>query len=102
MSLEVVAEQAPPRAREKMLDGHDTIFHMQDALFISGMDAAALLNPALEQFRRGAVRMRLADRSQVGIHFCSIDELAPVDHPVRMLWDAVCQMDLSAFVLHRL
>lgn len=41
--------------------------------------------------------MRLADRSQVGMHFCSIDELIPVDHRVRMIWDAVCQMDLSAF-----
>lgn len=41
--------------------------------------------------------MRLADRSQVGMHLCSIDELVPVDHQVRMMWDAVCQMDLSAF-----
>lgn len=42
--------------------------------------------------------MRLADRAQVGMHFCSIDELVAVDHPVRAIWDAVCQMDLSAFV----
>jgi transposase len=79
-----------------MLDGHDTISHMQDALF-SGTDAAAVPNQTVEQFRRGAVRMRLADRSQVGMHLCSIDELVPVDHRVRMIWDAVCQMDLSAF-----
>jgi transposase len=41
--------------------------------------------------------MRLADRSQVGMHFCSIDELIPADHQVRVIWDAVCQMDLSLF-----
>lgn len=42
--------------------------------------------------------MRVADRSQVAMQMCSIDELVPVDHQVRMIWDAVCQMDLSAFV----
>jgi transposase len=42
--------------------------------------------------------MRLADRSQVQMQLCSLDELVPVDHQVRMVWDAVCQMDLSAFV----
>ncbi len=41
--------------------------------------------------------MRLADRSQVAMQMCSIDELVPVDHPVRIVWDAVCQMDLSRF-----
>jgi len=41
--------------------------------------------------------MRLADRSQVAMQFCAIDELLPLDHAVRMMWDAVCQMDLSAF-----
>ena len=42
--------------------------------------------------------MRLADRSQVEMHFCCIDELVSADHQVRVIWDAVCQMDLSAFV----
>ena len=42
--------------------------------------------------------MRMADRSQVAMQLCSIDELVPVDHPVRVIWDTVCQMDLSAFV----
>lgn len=43
--------------------------------------------------------MRLADRSQVEMHFCCIDELVSADHQVRVIWDAVCQMDLSAFVV---
>lgn len=42
--------------------------------------------------------MRLADRSQIAMQMCSIDELVPVDHQVRIVWDAVCQMNLSAFV----
>jgi transposase len=76
---------------------------MQDALF-GGMDAAQTLqhdqaNPqSVEQLRRGRPRLRQVDRSQVGMHYCSIDELVPVDHKVRVIWDAVCQMDLSAFI----
>jgi transposase len=74
---------------------------MQEALF-SGMDAARdLTAPDITEStpaqQAGAVRMRLADRSQVGMHFCSIDELIPADHQVRVIWDAVCQMDLSGF-----
>jgi len=77
-----------------MLDGHGKLYPMQEALF-SGMDAATgtpELVPA-----QGAVRMQYADRSQVGMHFCSIDELVSADHQVRVVWDAVSQMDLSAF-----
>jgi transposase len=69
---------------------------MQEALF-GGMDAARDLTESAPDQRSGTVRMRLADRSQVGMHFCSIDELIPADHQVRVIWDAVCQMDLSRF-----
>jgi len=70
---------------------------MQEALF-SGMDAAVNLPPNNQPpAPAGAVRMRLADRSQVGMHYCSVDELVPLDHRVRVIWDAVCQMDLSEF-----
>jgi transposase len=68
---------------------------MQDALF-GGTDAGSVVHQPTAD-RRGAVRMRHADRSQVGMHFCSIDELIPFDHRVRMIWDAVGEMDLSAF-----
>jgi transposase len=79
---------------------------MQEALF-SGMDAAmdsgqsgvepTAEGSAVQASRKGAPRMRLADRSQVGMQFCAIDELVPLDHPVRTIWDAVCAMDLSQF-----
>jgi transposase len=70
---------------------------MQEAMS-GGTDAAAKMDQTVEQLRRGAVRMRLADRSQVEMHFCCIDELVSADHQVRIVWDAVCQMELSAFV----
>jgi transposase len=73
---------------------------MQDALFDS-TEAAGNSQPAQPPERQaerlGAVRMRRADRAQVGMHLCSIDELVSDDHQVRVIWDAVCQMDLSAF-----
>src|ERR1700694_5278083 len=80
-----------------MLDRHDNLLFMQDALF-GGRDAATPPNESIERARRGAARMRLADRAQVGMQICSIDELVPMDHRVRMIWDAVCQMDLSGFM----
>jgi transposase len=87
----------PKEFGKKMLDRHDNLLFMQDALF-SGRDAAAPPNESIERARQGAARMRLADRSQVGMQICSIDELVPLDHQVRMIWDAVCQMDLSEFM----
>jgi transposase len=73
---------------------------MQDAL-PGGMDAAQnpqSHQPSVEQRRRGKPRLRLADRSQIAMHMCSVDELVAVDHKVRVIWDAVCQMDLSEFI----
>ena len=61
---------------------------------VASDDAAA---PPAAASRGGAARVRRADRSQVGMQYCCIDELVPVDHPVRVIWAAVGQMDLSAF-----
>jgi transposase len=70
---------------------------MQEALF-GGMDAAAVKHAESNQLQAtGAVRMRLADRSQVAMQLCSVDELVALDHRVRVVWDAVCQMNLSLF-----
>ncbi|MGA2443194.1 MAG: transposase, partial [Tepidisphaeraceae bacterium] len=75
---------------------------MQEALFggtdaAVGSDHSGEPSKSVEPCRSGAARMRLADRSQVAMQICAVDELVPLDHPVRMIWDAVCQMDLSAF-----
>lgn len=69
---------------------------MQEALF-GGTDASVSLVGQIPDCRTSVVRTRRADRSQIGMHFCSIDELVPPDHRVRVIWEAVCQMDLSAF-----
>jgi transposase len=45
----------------------------------------------------GAVRVRYADRSQVAMQLCSLDELVPADHPARVIWQAVCELDLTRF-----
>lgn len=61
------------------------------------MDATAIATQPRPEDRLGNVRMRRADRSQVAMHFCCIDELVTDDHQVRVIWDAVSQMDLSRF-----
>lgn len=72
---------------------------MADELFENGeaMSAATIPAPSPATRRGGAARVRRPDRSQVGMQYCCIDELVPADHPVRTIWAAVEQMDLSAF-----
>ena len=41
--------------------------------------------------------MRYADRTQMIMQYCSLDELLPVDHPARIIWQVVDCLDLSAF-----
>jgi transposase len=45
----------------------------------------------------GAARMRYAERSQMMMQYCSLDELLPPDHPARVIWQAVQELDLSRF-----
>src|SRR6516165_10842058 len=43
-----------------------------------------------------AVRYRVPDRNRVSA--VSLDQQLPADHPVRLIWDFVTRLDLSAFV----
>jgi transposase len=43
-------------------------------------------------------RLRRADRAQVLLRPCSLEELLAPDHQVRMVWAVVCQWDLSLFL----
>ncbi|HKB40824.1 MAG TPA: transposase [Gemmataceae bacterium] len=45
---------------------------------------------------RPAVRYRLIDRQHCSP--TSLDEQLPLDHPVRLIWDFVCQLDLGDFL----
>jgi transposase len=44
----------------------------------------------------GTPRLRYANREQVEMRLCSLDELIPADHEVRQVWAYVAGLDLSA------
>jgi len=46
----------------------------------------------------GNPRLRVPQRSQVEMHFASLDELLEPDHPARMVWAMVCQLDLGRWM----
>src|SRR5207247_8883462 len=45
--------------------------------------------------RGGNPRLRYANREQMSMHFCSLDQLIPDDHPVRAVWAFVQGLDLT-------
>ena len=45
---------------------------------------------------RGALRLRLPERSQISMQVLALDDLIPDDHPVRTVWAFVDGLDLSA------
>src|SRR2546422_5738843 len=45
-----------------------------------------------------APRLRLAQRAQGEIRAASLDELLPSDHEVRVVWDYVCELNLTALL----
>lgn len=47
--------------------------------------------------RRGAARLRYADRKQVLLRPTDLDSLLPEDHRARAVWDFVSKLDLSSF-----
>src|SRR4051812_28242610 len=45
---------------------------------------------------RGAPRLRVPERSQIGMQVAALDDLVSEDHPVRAVWAFVDGLDLSA------
>src|SRR2546425_1870547 len=45
---------------------------------------------------RGALRLRVPERSQIGMQVAALDDLISEDHPVRAVWAFVERLDLSA------
>ena len=43
----------------------------------------------------GAPRLRYANRAQMSMRCCSLDDLIPEDHQVRIVWDYVAGLDLT-------
>jgi transposase len=46
----------------------------------------------------GKPRLRLPIRDQIEMRWASLDELLEADHPVRVVWAAVCRLDLKAWL----
>ena len=46
----------------------------------------------------GTPRLRVPQRDQVEMHWASLDELLEPGHPARMVWAAVCALDLSRWL----
>jgi transposase len=43
-------------------------------------------------------RLRLAERAQAEMRIASLDQLLPADHEARVVWDYICQLDLSVLL----
>jgi transposase len=46
----------------------------------------------------GNPRLRLPQRNQVEMHWASLDELLEPDHPARVVWAAVCELDFHSWL----
>jgi transposase len=46
----------------------------------------------------GSPRLRYAQRQQAEFRLVVLDQLLPADHQVRVVWDYVCRLDLSALL----
>jgi transposase len=70
---------------------------MADGLFNRDEFESPRMKPA-EALTGGVVRLRMPHRDQVEMHFASLDEMLPSDHPVRAIWNLVQGLDLSAWL----
>ena len=68
------------------------------------MSQGSLFNTRNEHAEResevveGEVRLRTANRDQTLMSACVIDELIPIDHRARAIWELLGEYDLTAFV----
>jgi transposase len=53
---------------------------------------------AAAQVAGGNPRLRVPQRNQVEIRWASLDEMLEPDHPSRMIWAAVCELDFSRWL----
>ena len=69
----------------------------QDALFPAGPEVPELL-PAAAPLPPVAPRLRRADRAQMLMRPCFLEDLLEPDHLARVVWGLVCRWDLSLFL----
>jgi transposase len=53
---------------------------------------------AAQSTAAGKPRLRIAIRDQIEVRWASLDDLLDADHPVRIVWAAVCKLDLSSWL----
>lgn len=46
----------------------------------------------------GRARLRMAQRDQVEMRYCSLEELLEPEHPARVVWQMVCGLDLGRWL----
>jgi transposase len=64
-------------------------------------DREECLSPISEQMaevRTARPRLRIPVRDQVEFQTASLDQLLPPDHEARVIWSAVCQLDLGSWL----
>jgi transposase len=69
----------------------------QDALFLAGRDVPAEV-PAKAALPPAEPRLRRADRAQMVIRPCFIEDLLEPDHLARVVWALVCRWGLGLFL----
>jgi transposase len=67
-------------------------------LFDKGPALPTPADVAAGQAAPGRPRLRLPQRDQVEMHWASLDQLLEPDHPARMVWAAVCGLDLRPWL----
>jgi hypothetical protein len=53
---------------------------------------------AAQSMGAGKPRLRVPIRDQIEIHWESLDDLLEADHPARIVWAAVCALDLKSWL----
>lgn len=53
---------------------------------------------SVEELSTGRPRLRIPQRNQVEMHWLALDELLEPEHAARVVWGAVCELDLSRWL----
>src|SRR5580704_9320539 len=53
---------------------------------------------AAQSMPAGKPRLRVPIRDQIEMRWASLDDLLEADHPARVVWTAVCGLDLSSWL----
>jgi len=70
---------------------------MQGAELFGPTESACAQVSSLPAAARGAARVLKPDRSQIRLEPVSLDDRLATDHRARLVWQAVCRLDLAAF-----